>query len=442
MPYLSNSDADFREMLEVIGVKSFSELISNIPENIRFKGDLNLPEAESELGILRLMEQRASKHKNYTSFLGGGAYDHHSPALIQSIISRPEFYTSYTPYQPEVSQGNLQAMYEFQSMVCELTQMDVTNASMYEAGSALAEAVLLALSHTRKNKVLIPATINCRYQKVVETYTRNMDIEVIEIPEKDFQLDMAALKDHFDDSVAAVVVQHPNYYGFLEQMDAIVDLRGDKKALLIQVYDPVSLALYKTPGEFGADIAIAEGQALGCPQNYGGPFVGLFSVSEKLIRKIPGRLSGVTVDRDGRRGFVLTLQTREQHIRREKATSNICTNSGLMALTAAIYLATMGKQGLRDVANLCLQKAHYLAERLSDLDGVSLAVDQPYFKEFTLKLPVPAEQVIRKFLDRQIFAGISLKSKGHPNHLLVAVTEKRTREELDEYVEGFREIIS
>ncbi len=441
MAYLSNSEQDLQAMLDVIGVAGLEELIPNIADALKFKGELSIPEAKSEYETDKLVSGLASKNQTFVSFLGGGAYDHYVPAAVGEILSRPEFYTSYTPYQPEVSQGTLQAMYEFQSMVCELNGMDVTNASMYEAGSALAEAILLAVAHTRLNKVLLPATLNPRYKAVVETYVENSEIELVEVAANGFIMDQDDLNEKFSDDVAAVIVQHPNYYGFLENMEKVVELKENKKTLIVQVYDPISLGILKTPGAFGVDIAIAEGQALGNPQNYGGPYVGLFSVTEKLVRKMPGRLAGITTDTDGKRGFVLTLQTREQHIRREKATSNICSNSGLLTVSAGVYLSLLGKQGMERVAQLCVQKAHYLAERLSAVKGVSLASQAPFFKEFTVELPVAATEVIEKCLKHNLFAGINLAKTGHPNHLLIAVTEKRTREELDSFVSVLTDIL-
>ncbi len=441
MAYLSNSEQDIKAMLDVIGVKDLDALIPNIADNLKFKGELSIPAAKSEFETDKLVSGLASKNHNFVSFLGGGSYDHYVPAAVEEIVSRPEFYTSYTPYQPEVSQGTLQAMYEFQSMICELNGMDVTNASMYEAGSALAEAILLAVSHTRMNKVLLPSTLNPRYKAVVQTYVENSEIELVEIAETGFIMDENDLEGKFTDDVAAVIVQHPNYYGFLENIENIVELNENKKALIIQVYDPISLGILKTPGGFGVDIAIAEGQVLGNPQNYGGPYVGLFSVTEKLVRKMPGRLAGITTDTEGKRGFVLTLQTREQHIRREKATSNICSNSGLLTISAGAYLSLLGKQGMERVAQLCVQKAHYLAERLSTIKGVSLASEAPFFKEFTIKLPINAAEVIKKSLHHNMFAGINLAKSGHPNHLLIAVTEKRTREELDLFVSVLADIL-
>jgi len=442
MPYVSNSETDFREMLKTIGVKNFDELIADIPWELRYKGQIELKEALSELESRKALEILAGQNKTYVSFLGGGVYDHYVPAVVSDIASRPEFYTSYTPYQPEVSQGNLQTMYEFQSMVSELTEMDVTNASMYDGGTALAEAILLATHHTRKYKILMPDTVNWRYRQIVDTYTANMDIEIVTLAHRDFTVDPHSLAENFDDSVAAIVIQHPNYFGFLEDMEAILKLRSEQKTLLIQVYDPISLGLLQTPGGFGADIAVAEGQVLGNPQNYGGPFIGLFSTKLNLVRKMPGRLSGVTTDSAGRRGFVMTLQTREQHIRREKATSNICTNSGLLAVTAAVYLSLLGKKGIKQVANLSLQKAHYLADQLTQISGVSLASSRPFFKEFTLELPLPAGTIIQKAQQENFFAGIGLRRLDHPQHLLLAVTEKRTKDELDAFASVFKEIIA
>lgn len=441
MAYFSNSEQDIKAMLDVIGVAGLEELIPNIADDLKFKGELSIPEAKSEYETGKLLSDMASENKTYVSFLGGGAYDHYVPAAVGEILSRPEFYTSYTPYQPEVSQGTLQAMYEFQSMICELNGMDVTNASMYEAGSALAEAILLAAAHTRLKKVLIPGTLNPRYKEVVQTYVENSDIQLIEVATNGFTINAEDLSVQFTDDVAAVIVQHPNYYGFLENMEQVTALKGTKKALIIQVYDPISLGILKTPGAFGVDIAVAEGQALGNPQNYGGPYVGLFSVNEKLVRKMPGRLAGITTDTDGKRGFVLTLQTREQHIRREKATSNICSNSGLLTISAAVYLSLLGKQGMERVAWLCVQKAHYLAERLSAIQGVSLASQAPFFKEFTIEMPKSAAEVIEQCLEHKLFAGINLAKTGHPNHLLIAVTEKRTREELDAFVSILTDIL-
>lgn len=442
MSYWSNSEQDLQEMLKVIGVKDFEALISNIPEDLRFKGEYQLPEGLSELETRKLLEDLAQKNQPLVPFAGAGAYDHYVPAVVDELSSRPEFYTSYTPYQPEVSQGNLQVMYEFQSMICALTGMDVTNASMYEAGSAVAEAILLAMRHTRQNKVFLPDTLNDRYKAIVETYLKNTEAELIEVPSKNFTLDLDFVQANLDENTACIVVQSPNYFGFLEDVERLNVLREGKKALLIYVYDPISLGVLKPPAAYNADIAVAEGQPLGNPLNFGGPYVGLFSVKQELVRKMPGRVSGETKDVDGNRGYVLTLQTREQHIRREKATSNICTNSGLLVTRAAIYLAALGKNGLRQVSNLCLQKAHYLAEKLTQIPGVELVSSQPFFKEFTVKLPKPADEVVTAMMEQGILAGVSLAKKALPDHLLIAVTEKRSLSELDRYVDLMKSVLS
>ena len=442
MSYWSNSEADIKAMLKATGVRDFDELIRNIPKDLRFEGDYRLPEGLSELEARQLLESLAQKNKTLVPFAGAGAYDHYVPAIVDEIASRPEFYTSYTPYQPEVSQGNLQVMYEFQSLICAITGMDVTNASMYEAGSALAEAILMAIGHTRNKKVLMPATLNPRYKSVVKTYLNNIDVQVVEIPVNNFILDYNFAARELDDSAACVVVQSPNYFGFVEDVAKLDALREGKKALLIHLYDPISLGVLKPPADYNADIAVAEGQALGNHLNFGGPYVGLFSAKQELVRKMPGRIAGETKDVDGRRGYVMTLQTREQHIRREKATSNICTNSGLLTVRAAIYLTALGKNGFRQVSNLCLQKAHYLADRLSKIPGLKLASTAPFFKEFTVELPKPANEVIDTFAKEGILAGVSLEKENLPNHLLIAVTEKRSLRELDRYVELMKSVVS
>ena len=351
MSYLSNSEKDIEEMLRTIGVASFEELIKNIPKSFRFGREFDIPPPLSELEVTGLIQSMALKNQTGISFLGGGVYDHYIPAVIDTLLSRSEFYTAYTPYQPEVSQGTLQAIYEFQSMICELTQMDVTNASMYEGGSALAEAVLLASAHTGKKRILVAGTLNPRYQAILETYTRFNDITLTFLEKSGFKTDIKTLTDRLNDDIAAVVVQHPNYFGYLEDTVEMGELIKQYPALFIVFYDPVSLGLLAPPGEYGADFAIAEGQGLGNHLNFGGPYLGLFSSTQSLVRKLPGRLVGLTQDIEGKQGFVLTLQTREQHIRREKATSNICTNSGLMALAATIYLSLVGKKGMKQVVN-------------------------------------------------------------------------------------------
>ena len=442
MAFLTNSDQDIEEMLSKIGVESFNELISNIPDELRFRGKLDIPEAMSEVEVTHLINTLAAKNKLGISFMGGGVYDHYVPAIIGSLISRSEFYTAYTPYQPEVSQGTLQSIYEFQSMICELTQMDVTNASMYEGGSALAEAMLLACGHTKKNKVLVAGTLNSRYREVLDSYISHNDIEITEIPVSDFTIDLPSFEKVLTEDIAAVIIQHPNFYGYLEDMHTVGNLIKDKDILFISYYDPISLGLLSPPGEYWADIAVAEGQVLGNQQNYGGPFVGLFSTTQALVRKIPGRIAGLTEDIEGNPGFVLTLETREQHIRREKATSNICTNSGLMALAATIYLAALGKYGIQEVSNLCLQKSHYMADELDKLSGIEVIKQKPFFKEFLVKLDVNPTIVLNELEKKGILGGINLKKWGIDDHLLITLTEKRTKDEIDLYVSELRSILT
>ena len=441
MAFLTNSDEDIKDMLLEIGVANFNDLISNIPEDLRFKGNLDIPEAISEAEVTGLIDSLAAKNELGISFMGGGACDHYVPAIVGSLISRSEFYTAYTPYQPEVSQGTLQSIYEFQSMVCELTRMDVTNASMYEGGSALAEAMLLACAHTRKNKVFVAGTLNRRYREVLDSYVSHNDIELTEIPVTGYTLDLDSFEEMLNEEFAAVIIQHPNFFGYLEEMQIVGTLLTNKNTLFIACYDPISLGLLSPPGQYGADIAVAEGQVLGNHQNYGGPFIGLFSTTQELVRKIPGRIAGLTQDIDGKPGYVLTLQTREQHIRREKATSNICTNSGLLALAATIYLAALGKYGIREVANLCLQKSHYMAEELRKINGVEVISNKPLFKEFLVKLPKDTGEVLKELTKQGILGGIDLKKWGMDGHLLVTVTEKRTKDEMDAYVSKLRKIL-
>ena len=441
MSFLTNSEYDIKEMLQAIGVDRFEQLLDNIPMELRIKEDMKLPANLSEYEAELLLNELAGKNQTGISFLGGGVYDHYIPAVIDTIVSRSEFYTAYTPYQPEISQGTLGSIYEFQSMISELTAMDVTNASMYEGGSSLAEAMLLACGHTGNNKVFIAASLNNRYRGILETYSKHNNIELIEIPVIDFKINFDFLKSNMDQEVAAVIIQHPNYFGYLEDVFEIGELLNDYKTLYISFYDPLSLGIIAPPGEYKADIAIAEGQSLGIRQNFGGPYLGLFSTQNELIRKIPGRIVGMTKDVDGNRGFVLTLQTREQHIRREKATSNICTNSGLMALIATVYLSLLGKNGIKEIGNLIVQKSHYLADKLTAVKGIEAACKHTFIKEFLIKLPISAELIVKELKKIGILGGIDLKRYGYKNYLLIAVTEKRTKKELDFYISEITRII-
>lgn len=445
MPFIPNTDADRKAMLERIGVKHFEDLISNIPEDLRFKDEFNLPESLSEMELLREVNQIARCNQSAAesiSFLGGGAYDHFVPAAIGHIISRPEFYTAYTPYQPEVSQGTLQAIYEYQSMIAELMGMEVANASMYDGGSALAEAALLALAETRKNKILVSKTVHPYYRQIIKTYCHGQGAEIQIVEMENGITSTSDLKSKADETTAAIIIEHPNFLGHLEEVFEINAIAKETGAMFITSNDPISLGLLEPPGNYGVDVATGEGQCLGNSLNFGGPYLGVFAATEKYIRRMPGRIAGATTDRKGRDGYVLTFQTREQHIRREKATSNICTNQALNALAATVYLALMGKKGIQEVASLCVQNSHYLADKINQLENFELAFTSPFFKEFVVKTPVAPDIIINKLIDQNIFAGIDLTrfDLGIINGLLIAVTEKRTKDELDMFVEVLSKI--
>ena len=431
-------------MLRAIGVSSFDDLIVDIPEEIRLKKALDILPASDEPQVRKLLESLAASNRNtsdYVSYLGGGAYDHFIPAAIKTITSRSEFYTAYTPYQAEISQGTLQAIYEYQSLICRLYEMDVTNASMYDGATALAEAVLMAMNVTGRSQVVVAGKLHPWNSAVLKTYLEASGHNaVIQNVLQDGVGDSAALKELVGDSVAAVVVQQPNFYGCLEDVEAFGAIAHEKGALFIVSADPHSLGVLAAPGSYGADIAVGEGQPLGTPQSFGGPYLGIFTVKQPLVRKIPGRLVGMTKDRDGEDGFILTLQTREQHIRREKATSNICSNQALNALQAALYLSLLGKEGLQQVAAQSTQKAHYLAAKIAAIPGFSLKYTAPFFREFVVETPVPAAIIVERMLQHKIFAGYDLAAHGESG-LLVAVTEKRTKEELDGFVKKLGEIV-
>ena len=443
MSYIPNTKSDINEMLEKIGVNNFEDLLKSIPKVLKSDQKLSLPDPLSEIEIEKEISQITAKNfsvEKVSNFLGGGVYDHFIPKVVDFLISRSEFSTAYTPYQAEVSQGTLQTMYEFQSMISELTQMDVTNASMYDGATAMAEAAIMAKNITRKNKIIVSETINPNYLEVLETYCEPSKLKIVKIKSKDMVTDIDEIEKQLDDEIAAVIMQSPNFFGYIEDMKKVSNIIQDKKILFIASIDAISLALLKPPGSYDADIVVGEGQMLGNHLNFGGPYLGLFSTKKKYIRKMPGRIIGATKDSNGKDGFVLTLQTREQHIRREKATSNICSNEGLNALAATIYLALLGKTGLKDVANLCLQKSHYLYENIIKIDGFSKVTDNPFFKEFVIKTPIPAKDIIEKAKNKNIYAGIALDNffPERTHELLIAVTEKRSREELDKYLKFLR----
>lgn len=439
--YISLTDDDRRSMLETIGVADQDALFAAIPDDLRYP-ELKLPAPLSEIELRRELGRMAGSNgsaSRQSIFLGAGAYNHFVPAAIDQILRRAEFYTAYTPYQPEVSQGTLQAIFEYQSLVCALTGMDVANASHYDGGTALAEAAIMAVASTRnRNKIVVAPSVNPQYRKVMHTLLQGTSIELT----GDEQLD-ASLNDVsglVDSSTAALVIQSPDFFGTLHDIKPLVEAAHAQGALLIYHFDPIALALFQTPGEAGADIATAEGQPLGVGLNYGGPYLGIFTSSEKYMRRMPGRLAGMTRDVDGKLAYVLTLQAREQHIRREHATSNICTNQGLMALAAAVYLSLMGRNGLRQVAELCYHRAHYAAQRLGDLPGYELLDRGPFFKEFVLRCPRPVDEINAMLRAKDIVGGYDL-GRDYPamqHCMLLCVTEMTSKEEIDALVEALR----
>ena len=424
-------------MLDALGVESIDDLFAAIPEEVRFRGKMDLPPAMAELDLVRHMKALAGRNistEDIVCFLGAGAYDHFLPAVVDHMLSREEFYTAYTPYQPEVSQGTLQVIFEFQTLVTQLTGMDVANASMYDGATAVMEAALMAGRIVRKgDRVVISESVHPRYRQVLATYLDGLDWEVVEVPTAEGVTDLAALREAMDDRTLAVIAQSPNFFGMLEPVDEIAEISG--RAQFVVACDPISLGVLRPPADYGADIAVGEGQPLGNPLSFGGPYLGFFAAGQKHIRRMPGRLIGRTSDVDGTRGFVMTMQTREQHIRRDRATSNICTNEALNALAAVAYLSTMGKQGLREAAEQSLQKAHYAARTIDGLKGYRLRFDQPFFKEFVVECDRPAAEVVSALARDGFLAGLDLGRlyPGMENSLLVAVTEKRTKDEIDEF---------
>ncbi|NWJ48106.1 MAG: aminomethyl-transferring glycine dehydrogenase subunit GcvPA [Chloroflexi bacterium] len=435
MNYVPNSDVELQEMLKSIGVDSVEELFEVVPKQVRFP-KLDLPKALSELETTRLMNGLASRNWNlrdHASFLGAGSYNHYVPSVVGHLVGRSEFYTAYTPYQPEVSQGTLQAIYEYQTMMGELFNMDVSNASMYDGASALAEAAIMAVNVTNRNKVIIPKTVHPDSRAVTRTYTEPQGIVIAEY--ETMEEAVAAL----DDQTAALLVQQPDFLGQIQDLKKLADAAHAKGALFVVSAYPTSLGLLKPPGECGADIAVGEGQSLGMRPSFGGPYVGIFTCRNEYIRNLPGRIVGQTTDKTGKRAFVLTLQTREQHIRREKATSNICTNEGLIALVVTVYLSAMGKQGLHEVAEQCYHKAHYAADEIAKLPGYSLLLEGAFFNEFLVRVP-NIEIVQAACKEAGIIGGYAL-GKEYPQFadcLLFCCTEMNTREEIDCLVEVLR----
>ncbi|HEX9989724.1 MAG TPA: aminomethyl-transferring glycine dehydrogenase subunit GcvPA [Chloroflexia bacterium] len=434
MVYTPNTDAQRQEMLEAIGLKSIEDLYQEVPSSVRdpqIRLPDPLPEPELMAEMRRLSEQNADA-AHYAMFLGAGAYNHFSPSAVYRIMSRSEFYTAYTPYQPELSQGTLQQIYEFQTLVCQLTGMDVANASMYDAATALGEAAVMASTISKRKKVVISPKTHPEHKAVLRTYAANHGIEIIE---RDANIKEAS---ELGSDIGCVVVQQPNFLGEIRDLEGLADKVHEAGAVLIVVFDPISLGMLKSPGELDADIAIGEGQSLGVPMSFGGPYVGLLATKDKYVRMMPGRLAGMTKDTEGRRGFVLTLQTREQHIRREKATSNICTNEGLMAVAATAYMCLMGPQGLRRVAEICYQRSHYLAKRIAKLPGYKIISRDPFFKEFAVQTPISPAELNRRLLEHKIIGGLDISGTpevdGMENVWLLCATELNTREQMDRLV--------
>ncbi len=444
MPYISNTDEERQEMLKEIGVKTFSELVSNIPEKFIHNKEYLLEPGLSEMEITKKVKDLAKKNlsnNDVISFLGGGIYDHFIPAAVQHIVNRPEFLTAYTPYQAEVSQGTLQTHYEYQSMICDMTGMDLSNDGMYDGASAAAEAILMAVRKTKIHKAVIAGTINPLYLQVIKSYTEGVKIDLQIVPEKDGQIDLEKLKELMVEPTSCLLLQTPNFYGNLEEAFEIEKIvHSNKKALFVVAVDPISLFMLNSPAEYNADIVVGEGQALGNEMNFGGPLYGFFACKSNLQRTLPGRIVGKTIDADNNPVYVLTLQTREQHIRRAKATSNICSNEALCITTSAVYLSLMGKEGMQEIAKQSFDKAHYLADEISKLEGFSKAYSAPFFKEFAIKTPKPAAEIISKLEQKDIFAGIDLKKYGKENMILIAVTEKKTKEQLDFFVKSLKEV--
>jgi glycine dehydrogenase subunit 1 len=437
MKYTQFTDRQVRSMLDTIGSSSLESLFSTIPPALRLNRSLSIPRGGSELDILNDTARLAGRNRScgeLVCFLGGGAYDHFVPTLVDALAAQTEFLTAYTPYQAEASQGMLQLLYEFQTMICALTGMAVANASMYEGASAAAEATLMAANATGRNRFVVAESVHPDTLQVLRTYARERELEVVTVPLTDGVVDDSALSRLLNDETAAVLVQSPNFFGCIEHLGKVIPAAHRHGALAIVSADPIASGILKAPGAFGADIVVGEGQPLGVPLQYGGPYLGFLACREEFLRRIPGRVVGATTDRDGRRGFCLALQTREQHIKRERATSNICTNQGLLAVRASIYLSALGKQGITKVASHCFDKAHYAADRIASISGYERRFRAPFFKEFVVRTTRNVRKAMSTCRERGILGGIPLVrfDERYSDCFLVAVTEKRTRAEIDD----------
>ena len=436
--YLPMTEHDKQQMLATIGVETIDDLFADIPEKVRFQGQYNIKEAKSEAALMKELAQLAAKNKDTAcnvSFLGAGVYNHYKPVIVDHVISRSEFYTAYTPYQPEISQGELQAIFEFQTMIAELTGMDLANSSMYDGGTALAEAGMLAAGHTRRKKLLVSGAVHPEYKDVVATYAYGQSIEVITVPTKDGMTDVEALKALVDDQTAGVIVQYPNFFGQIENLQPLADITHEVKGLFIVSANPLALGVLTPPGKLGADITVGDAQVFGISEAFGGPHCGYFAVTNKLMRKVPGRLVGETVDQNGRRGYVLTLQAREQHIRRDKATSNICSNQALLALAASVAMTALGKQGVQEMAKQNIVKTRF-AKNAFEAAGFEVVYQGPHFNEIVVKTNKSVSEINQALIEKGIIGGFDL-GRVYPeleNHALIAVTEIRTKEEIEAFV--------
>lgn len=443
--YLPMTETDKKEMMDVIGIDSTKELFSDIPEAIRFKGELHLKQPKNEYELMKELTAMSNKNvnlKEYHSFLGAGVYDHYIPSVVDHVISRSEFYTAYTPYQPEISQGELQAIFEFQTMISELTGLPIANSSMYDGATSLGEAVNLSAAHTKRKKILVSKTIHPESLAVIKTYAKGQNLEIIEIDYKDGLTDLEQLEKELSEEIASVVVQYPNFFGQIEPLDKVRELiDSQKKTMFIVSSNPLALGYLTPPGKFGADIVVGDTQVFGIPAQYGGPHCGYFAATKKLMRKIPGRLVGQTTDENGDRGYVLTLQAREQHIRRDKATSNICSNQALNALASSVAMSSIGKHGLKKMAELNMKKARYAKNKFMAAN-INVRFGHPFFNEFVIEVNKPVAKVNELLLDKGFVGGYDL-SRDYPelgNAMLVAVTEIRTKEEIDDFIKEVRGI--
>ncbi len=446
MNYIPNTYKDRTDMMQALGINSIDELFADIPEEVKLKGSLKLPSELSELQLRTHVKSLSEKNADLDElacFIGAGSYDHYIPSAVTHIIGRSEFSTAYTPYQPEISQGTLHAMFEFQSLISELTSMDVVNASLYDGATALVEAVHLCCEQSRNRRVLVSKTVHPEYRQVLVTYAKALRLELVEIDHLNGTTDLNSLQEYLSEKAACVIMQNPNFFGLIEEMQEASQIAHKKGALFVSSVYPVSLGILARPGDYDADVVVGEGQSLGIPMSFGGPYLGLFACRKEFIRRVPGRVVGMTSDRDGKTCFVLTLQTREQHIRRQRATSNICSNQALCALASTVYLSCLGSRGLKKAAELCLYKSHYLAEELSRIKGFTLKFKGSFFNEFVIEADksINIELITKKLLDAGIVGGLLLHA-WYPDLsrcLMFCVTEKRTRKEMDTLIEVLRE---